>query len=460
MVSLTFLGAARGVTGSQYLVRTGQAQFLVDCGLFQGTFEEEQQNYKPLPYNPAEIDFVLLTHAHVDHCAGLPRIVSQGYNNPVYATAATHDLCEIILPDSAHIQEEDFDDCRHQHQNQDEECELLYSEEDARKALRLFRNVNYGERITVGKGIQVRFQDAGHILGSSSIEVTINRDGDKPLTILFSGDIGKKNAPIIRDPTPAGDADYVLMESTYGGQTHQPGQDQMLAEAVNETRERGGNLIIPAFSVQRTQEIIYVLNQLLDEGKIKKQPLFLDSPMGIRVTDVYKEHRECWDTEMRTLVDEGEKPLEFPSMVASMTRDQSKSINDEERSIIISSNGMLTGGRVLYHVQHNIEDPNSSIVFVGYQGDNTLGYILEHGAQHVEINGNNYDVRAHLYDIRGFSAHADNAGLLDWLRPSHPRKVFLVHGELESMQALGANIQQELHLDVELPEMGQTIELG
>ena len=580
-MQISFLGGATTVTGSRFLLTTSRARILIDCGMFQGSPNEVIRNRVPLGVDPKDIDAILVTHAHLDHCGLLPVVVRDGFDGPIYLTSASAELVEIVLLDSGRLQQEfakrhDRWERRHpeaagaadakteaqyrealdqaedgrdgtidreeehfptsveadgdeapgasatadaaaadtapageseataaesatptaatptsaagtdrfgaplpQPDNAEEavrvqppvvEMDLdapLYDEDDAKLVPPRFHKARYGSPMDVAPGIQATFYDAGHILGSAIIRLEVrDKDGDEPLKIVFSGDLGRPGTPIIRDPTPMHDADYVLVESTYGGREHDPAEEsvRMLAAVVREVDKAGGVLLIPAFAIGRTQEIVWELDRLISAGEIPQLPLYLDSPMASRASDVYRRHPEFYDEETAKLLREGETPLDYPDQ--SITRDvqDSKAIATAARPyMIVSSNGMLTGGRSVAHLRNLIDDPGATILFVGYQGEGTLGRHLQDGATTVKVDGQIRQVRCRIRSISGFSAHADESELLDWLRNflsegRKPRRVFLVHGDPEAQQVLEPKVAA-LGFDVHVPIWREVVTL-
>jgi metallo-beta-lactamase family protein len=466
--SIRFLGAAQNVTGSCYLVEHEDRRVLVDCGLYQER-KYRERNWAPFAARPESIDAVMLTHAHLDHCGLLPKLVRDGFSGPIYCTAATAEIARIVLLDSAHIQEEDAEFKRRRHERENRKGpypeQPLYTEEDAERTLPLFREVHYHEPTTIEDGISATFHEAGHILGSTMIGLEVTGASGESRSIVFSGDIGQWDKPIIEDPTVFSDADYLVMESTYGDRSHEdPGEiDQLLAEAVNMTRRSGGNLLIPSFALERTQEVLYYLNRLLRDDRIPHLMTFVDSPMAIRVTEVFKNHPELFDDAMQGLMVTGHSPFSFSGLKLTRSVDQSKAINHiRGTSIIIAGSGMCTGGRIKHHLLHNISRPESTILFVGYQAEGTLGREILSGAKEVRIMGQKRKRKARIRRISGFSAHADQPGLLRWLgdlkRP--PRKLFLTHGEADAIQVLSAKIEQAKGWQPYVPEYGETVSLS
>jgi Cft2 family RNA processing exonuclease len=589
-VQISFLGGATTVTGSRFLLTTSRARILIDCGMFQGSPNEVIRNRVPLGVDPKDIDAILVTHAHLDHCGLLPVVVRDGFDGPIYLTSASAELVEIVLLDSGRLQEEfakrhsrwerrhpeaaaaadaktesQYRDAVEQaseasHASQEEhfpttvepdgdaaaaapvpagapesavsasgatassaatdaaaadtatagESEAtaaetateamqtdrfgaplphpenaeeavrvqppvvamdldapLYDEDDAKLVPPRFKKARYGSPMDIAPGIQATFYDAGHILGSAIIRLEVrDEDGDEPTKIVFSGDLGRPGTPIIRDPTPMHDADYVVVESTYGGREHDPAEEsiRMLTEVVNEVDKAGGVLLIPAFAIGRTQENVWELDRLISAGEIPQLPLYLDSPMASRASDVYRRHPEFYDEETAKLLREGETPLDYPNQTITRDVQDSKAIATAARPyMIVSSNGMLTGGRSVAHLRNLIDDPGATILFVGYQGVGTLGRHLQDGATTVKVDGQIRQVRCRIRSISGFSAHADESELLDWLRNflgqgRKPRRVFLVHGDPDAQQALEPKVAA-LGFDVHIPIWREVVTL-
>jgi metallo-beta-lactamase family protein len=447
-IKLSFLGAARNVTGSQYLIETSNLRLLVDCGLYQER-ELLGRNWSPFSVPPKSLGAVLLTHAHLDHCGLLPKLVREGFDQAIYCTGATSEITRIMLLDSGKIQEEDADFKRRRHQRENRKGPYpdipLYTRDDAEAVNPLFSSVRYGQAVPIGDGVEATFYDAGHVLGSSMIRLKIEQNGEAR-TILFSGDVGRRDKPILHDPTLFDEADYVIVESTYGDRLLESPQDAAarLAEVINTTVAKGGNVVIPSFALERSQELLYYLNQFRLEGRIPHLMVFVDSPMAVSVTGVFEHHAELFDQEMKELLSQGKSPFDFPGLNLAGTVEESKAINHIKGSvIIIAGSGMCTGGRIKHHLVNNISREESTVLFVGYQAAGTLGRQIVEGAQRVRILGQYYPVRAGIAQLNGFSAHADRDGLLRWLsslrRP--PRRVFVTHGEPDASQHLAGLIR-------------------
>jgi Cft2 family RNA processing exonuclease len=558
-VEITFLGGATTVTGSRFLLKTGRASVLIDCGMFQGSPNESIRNRIPLGFDPTKLDAILLTHAHLDHCGLLPIAVREGYAGPIYLTSATAELATLVLLDSGRLHEEFAKrdarwEARHpdrakaederdaaqyraavteadgvatpnptatpaaaadvaataataaseatdeeldQHvattvepfpapRQPDPEADLraqppallidldapLYTVADAEAVPPLFKPVRYEEELEVAPGITATFLDAGHILGSAIIRLRVRETDAGPERILvFSGDLGRPDTPILRDPTVLSEADYVCIESTYGGREHEPSAEsiRILAETIREVDAAGGVLLVPSFAIGRTQEIVYELDRLIDRGEIPHLPLFLDSPMASKASDIYRRHPEFYDEETRKLLASGDTPLDYPDQKLTNDVRDSRAIARSPRPyMIVASNGMLTGGRVVSHLRNLVGDADATILFVGYQGEGTLGSHLQAGATSVKLDGQVHPVRCKVRSISGFSAHADESELLAWLAgfgkgkragdPGFPRKVFLVHGDPEAQQALAPHVAA-LGFDVHVPRWHEHVTL-
>lgn len=458
-IRLRFLGAAQNVTGSRYCIEVNGSNFLVDCGLYQER-EFRSRNWDPFAVSPSTIDVVLLTHAHLDHCGLLPRLVHDGFGGRIYCTTATSDIAEIMLLDSAKLQEEDAEFKRRRHEREGRRGPYpevpLYTIDDAKASLSLFSSVRYGQPVELGDGISATFYDAGHVLGASMIKISIDRRGQER-TILFSGDVGRWNRPILRDPTLFGEADYIVVESTYGDRLHESPSDigNHLAEVINATLRDGGNVVVPSFALERAQEILYHLNLLVNEGRIPRIMVFLDSPMAVNITDIFERHQDLYDEEMKQLVSLNRSPFDLPGLNMVRTVDESKAINYIRGSaIVIAGSGMCTGGRIKHHLVTNISRPESTILFVGYQAVGTLGREIVDGAKKVRILGQRYPVRARVAQIHGFSAHADRDDLFRWLSAlkRSPKHVFVTHGEPEVAKGFSALLREKTGWSVSVPE--------
>lgn len=465
-IKISFLGAARNVTGSRFLVETNGSRVLVDCGLYQER-EFAGRNWDPFPFPASQIDAVLLTHAHLDHCGLLPKLVREGFRGKIHCTPATAEIAQIILLDSAHIQEEDAAYKQKRHRKEQRKSprpiEPLYTTPDAERVQPHFAPVPYLKKVEAAKGITATFHDAGHVFGSSMITLDVSQDGQNR-TILFSGDVGRRNQPILHDPTTFERADYVLIESTYGDRVHEPTEEvsEALARVIDQAAKAGGNLVIPCFALERSQNILYYLSDLLQRDRIPPMMVFLDSPMAIRITDVFSKHPEIYDDQMRQRIAHAMSPFKFPGLTMTRTVDQSKAINRiRGTAAILAGSGMCTGGRIKHHLVNNIERSESTILFVGYQAKGTLGRIISGGAREVRIHGKPRAVRANIARIGGFSAHADRQELYQWLSTltTKPRGVFVVHGETESADSFADFLRDKNGWNVTVPEYKDSVVL-
>lgn len=473
-MKITFLGATRTVTGSNFLVEAAGKKFLVDCGMWQGRMELEEQNREEFEFNPAEIDFMLLTHAHIDHSGRIPKLYNEGFRNKIYAHKATCDLCALMLPDSGHIQEmENQWKNRKRMRKGQKELDPLYTAEDAARSLEIFEPVQYDEIIEITPEIHVRFNDAGHMLGSSIIELWVKEDGKETKTV-FTGDLGNNDIPLLDSPTMIESADYLVMESTYGSRLHLRNDEkaEIFLNVVSETLDNGGTVVIPSFAVGRTQEILYEINKLKeikddDEFRRKyktlmKANVYVDSPLAISATEVFRENMNLFEPEVREEIMKGDHPLEFPGLQFTRTADESKALNDDPKpSIIISASGMCEVGRIKHHLKHNLWNPKSTILFVGYQAPGTLGYNIVNGEKKVKIFGEEIAVNARIEYIEGYSGHADQEGLMNFIYSfiEKPKQIFLVHGEEESQDTFKAKVEEEAGIPVVIPQWGETYEL-
>ena len=464
MTKITFLGAAGTVTGSKYLVEAEGKRLLVDCGLFQGSNELEQRNWNNPPVNPASIDWVVLTHAHIDHTGYIPRLVHLGYRGPFYCNAATNELCQLLLPDSAHIQEEDAQYIAKKGYSRHHPPLPLYTVDESQAALKQFREIPRAEAFTISPQFTVRPHDAGHILGSSWLEMTITENG-KQIVVIFSGDIGRYNQPILKDPEPPSRADYLLCESTYGDRDHPTGSvADELASVINDTVKRGGVIVIPAFAVDRTQMIMYYLRELVNQKRIPVLPVFIDSPMAINVTDLYARHPEDYDSDYLNEEQHGlGDPLNVKMVHLTRTVDDSKKINDvAPPCIIVSASGMANGGRVLHHLAKRLPDPKNTVLLVGYEANGTNGRKLQDGAKTLRLFGADVPVRAQVISMGQLSAHAGKSELLRWLSgfTTPPRQTFLVHGEPVALNSLRDAVVAQFKWPVTIPAYLQTFDLN
>ena len=467
MAQLSFWGGVGTVTGSKYLVEGNSGRVLVDCGLFQGPRELRERNWEDPPFEPGSLDAVVITHAHVDHTAYLPRLVRLGFGGPVFCSKGTADLLKLLLPDSARLQEEEAEYRNRKGLTRHSPALPLYTEEDARAAIKLIRTCpNTGETTEVAPGIRAGFHIAGHILGSSLVLLEVDGAGadGKGRRVLFSGDLGHYDQPIIRDPVAPPACDYMLVESTYGDRLHDPEDPKdALARVINEAAGRGGPLLIPAFAVGRTQELVYHIRELEEEGRIPVLPVRVDSPMAAAATQIYHRTKDEHDEEYASVLEQNRHPLRTRSMLTASTREESKRLNDETGTrVIISASGMMTGGRVLHHARRILPDERATVLFVGFQAAGTTGRKILDGAQFVRIMKGDVPVRCHVERIGGLSAHADWKEVLRWLAPleqTPPRRAFTTHGEPEAAAAMAGHIRDRFGWRVDAPQYGESVEL-
>ena len=458
-MKLQFLGAAQMVTGSSFLLEVADKKILIDCGLFQGSKAVRMLNYREFLYDPQTIDCVILTHAHIDHCGLIPKLCKNGFKGPIYATKVTNELCRIMLPDSAHIQEYDASLINKKGQRSGKKIiEPIYTVDDAFLALQQFVEVDYDEDLMLDENITVRFNDAGHIMGSAILEIFVH-ENNETVKLLFSGDLGQPNQPIIKDPSIISGADYVICESTYGNRIHKfYDKEAKLAEIINDTVARGGNIIIPSFAVGRTQSVLYYLSKLVKESKIPEIPIVIDSPLAIAATNIIDNNQQEFDEETLALLSYDGSILDVPNLRLTKTFDESKELNNIEGSaIIISASGMADAGRVLHHLKHNLWRPESSVLFVGYQAEDSMGKRLIDGIKRVKIIGEEITVRAKIYNLDGFSAHADREQIVDWLKQvvnPIPNNIFLVHGELSASQPFAEYVEEVIPTKTYIPKYG------
>lgn len=464
-MKLTFWGAARTVTGSMHLLEVNDQRILLDCGLFQGKRELTYERNLNFPFDPASLDAVILSHAHIDHSGNLPNLVKQGFRNSIWSTPATRDLSVAMLQDSGHIQQQDAEYVNRKRQRDGlPPVEPLYTRRDAVEAVRQFITVGYRRPFLVAPGVSCEFLDAGHILGSAIVVLDIS-EGAGTRRLVFSGDLGRPGMAIIEDHETVAEADFLIMESTYGNRRHESRDEaqQSLRRVVNETYRRRGKVIIPAFAVGRTQELVYNLHALSETQKIPAVDVFVDSPLAVDVTEIFRTHPECYDSETLELMGDRRDPFGFRRLRYIRDVEDSKALNFlRDSAVIISASGMCESGRILHHLKNNIEDSDTTILFSGFQAEQTLGRRILDGNRRVRIFGEEYDVRAHVEAINGYSAHADSEELLEWVRPMNRerlQKVFLVHGELDSAMTLSGQLRRlDIH-NVEIPERGQSFDL-
>jgi len=457
------LGAAKEVTGSCYSISTEEDQILVDCGMFQGSKDLERLNYEKFGFSPRKYKALVLTHAHLDHCGRIPLLVKNGFRGKIYSTEATKALAQVIMTDSAKIA---FEDAVTENKRRAKENlpprKPIYTLTDVTDAMKLFSTLKYEEKARVTKNIDLQLYDAGHILGSSSAQISV-KEKDKTKTVVFSGDLGQENSILVKNTAPIQKADYVFMESTYGDRLHDPRDKRTreLIRVIKETYNRGGKLFIPSFAVERTQELLYNIGQYMEEGAIPKMPVFLDSPMAIRSTDVFRKFMRYFNDDVQERYKETNDVFGFPELTLTKTRAESIEINGvTEPAIIIAGNGMCSAGRIKHHIANNIEDEKNTILFVGFQVEGTLGYWIQKGEKHVHLLGKELEVKAKVESIEGFSAHADKVGLLKWIKnfAPKPKKVFITHGDLEQQEALVKTLAKE-KLEAYIPSLNETLEL-
>jgi len=466
---LQFWGAAQTVTGSMHLVEADGHRLLLDCGMAQGRREEAKKLNSEFPFQPEKIDAVVLSHAHLDHSGKLPMLVKKGFSGSIFSTSATRDLCSAMLADSASLQEMDARYVNRQNEKQGLPfIKPLYTLHDVARTMRLFQTVEFQRPLQILPGIKMTFKNAGHILGSASVtlEIAEGRDKKKVTALAFTGDLGRKGAAVVQDPDIIDRADVLITESTYGGRDHGPMDEarKNLARVVKETANNRGLLIIPAFAVGRTQDVVYHLHELMQSKEIPQMPVYVDSPLATNITEIFRAHPECYDEETEQLLmqDGGDDPFGFNMLRYTRSTEESKKLNNIRRpAIIISASGMCEGGRVLHHLRRNIGDPNTTVLFVGFQAENTLGRKLLRGDKTARIYGEEHEVRAKMEKIDGYSAHADEGEMLDFINaiPNRPKRVFVVHGEPDATAAMAAGLARLGIEDIAIPERGEKFEV-
>ncbi len=466
---LQFWGAAQTVTGSMHLVEADGHRLLLDCGMAQGRREEAKKLNSEFPFDPEKIDAVVLSHAHLDHSGKLPMLVKKGFSGSIFSTSATRDLCSAMLADSASLQEMDAKYVNRQNEKQGLPfIKPLYTLHDVARTMRLFQTVEFQRPMEILPGIKMTFRNAGHILGSASVSLEIAEGGDKKkvTALAFTGDLGRKGAAVVKDPDIIDRADILITESTYGGRDHGPMDEarKNLARVVRETANNGGLLIIPAFAVGRTQDVVYHLHDLMQSKEIPQMPVYVDSPLATNITEIFRAHPECFDEETEQLLmqDGGDDPFGFNMLRYTRSTEESKKLNNIRRpAIIISASGMCEGGRVLHHLRRNIGDPNTTVLFVGFQAENTLGRKLLRGDKTARIYGEEHEVRARMEKIDGYSAHADEGEMLDFINaiPNRPKHVFVVHGEPDATAAMATGLARLGIEDIAIPERGERFEV-
>lgn len=468
-MQITFYGAARTVTGSQHLIEANGQRILLDCGLFQGARAEARERNQYLPFDARSISVMVLSHAHIDHSGNIPNLVKSGYRGDIVCTYATRDLCATMLLDSAHIQERDVEYVNKRRRKRGEDpVEPLYTRQDAMESLKYFAPQSYSRPHKIAPGVTLTMLDAGHMLGSAIVILDIeDRDSRGTVRVVFSGDLGRKGIPIIRDPETVESADVLIMESTYGNRLHPPYADanKELERIITETYQRGGKVIVPAFAVGRTQQLVYTLHQLARAGDIPSLPIFVDSPLAVDATAIYRLHPEAYDSEILDFM-LGENgrvdPFDFGGLIYTRQVEESKKLNFlREPAIIISASGMAESGRILHHLKNNIEDPKNTILIIGWQAENTLGRKLVEKLPEVKIFGEPYQNNARCEVINGFSGHADRDELLDWVGAMRdkPRRTFLVHGEEEAALSLSDDLHETFHIETDVPEWKQSYQV-
>lgn len=470
-MNIRFLGAVRGVTGSSHLIQFNNKKILLDCGMYQG--KDEDLNLEEFEVNPADIDYLLLSHSHIDHSGRIPLLVKKGFKGAIYCSKPTYDLCEIMLIDSAHIQETEAEWKNKKALRQGRKTiEPMYTQSDAMESFQYFKPVQYDQIINIEEGFTVKFNDAGHILGSSIIEMWFN-EGNENVKLVYSGDLGMNEKPLLKDPAIIEKSDYVIMEATYGDRVHDDIEQRTeeLIGIILKTVKRGGSVIIPSFAVGRTQELIYELNKYYDshldkigtkENELRKIPVYIDSPLATKATEVFKQNANVFDSEARNYIMTGDNPLEFENLHFTQSAEESKALNlSLEPKIIISASGMCEAGRIKHHLKHNLWRKEASIVFVGYQAEGTLGRKILDGEKIVKVLGESINVRAEIYNVEGFSGHADKTALLNWLKgfKEKPKTVFIVHGEQESKLNFAKEVRESLGLNCIVPEYNVVYEI-
>jgi metallo-beta-lactamase family protein len=463
-LKIKFLGGTRSVTGSMHILESEGKKILIDCGLFQGRREESNQRNKSLPFEPQTIERMVLSHAHLDHSGNIPTLVKNGYENTIYSTFATRDLCLLMLRDSANLQEKDAEYLNKRNEKKGVQIiSPLYTVEEAEKSLEQFKGIAYNRFFYITPNVRVTFYDAGHILGSALSFFEVFENGKKT-RILYAVDLGRKKMPILRDPVQVKNIDYLILESTYGSRLHDDFSTtaERLAQTVNRTYRRGGKMIVPAFALERTQEIIYCLHLLEKEGRIPKLPVYIDSPLAVNVTEVFKLHPECFDRETKMILEKEEDPFGLKWITYITDVEESKNLNRlDEPCMIISGSGMCEGGRILHHLKNNIEDPRNTILVVGYMAENTLGRKIVEKYPVVKIFGEEYKLESEVVVLNSFSAHADKNELLQYVEQARKslRGVFLVHGEEKESQALKESLESVGIQNVRIPDRGEEITL-
>lgn len=467
-MKLKFFGGSKMVTGSNHYIEAKGKKLILDCGLIQGGREEDLMNFQDFPYNPSEIDYLILSHAHIDHSGRIPKLVKDGFKGKIIGTKATLELSKIMLQDSAHIQESEA-----QWENKKRErraqplVEPLYTIDDVLKTFSLFEDYYYDQYIKIDDVFTIRFKDAGHIIGSSIVEIWVNED-NKNTKIVFSGDLGVTEKAIINSPDTVESADYLILESTYGNRIHESYEqaENKLIEIIEQTSKRGGSVIIPSFAVGRTQELIYQLNKYYDRDdfeEYKRIPIYIDSPMAIEATEMYEKNSDLFNDETKELILSGDNPFRFPNIRYIESAEESKTLNKTNYpKVIISASGMADAGRIRHHLKHNLWDPKNTILFVGYQANGSTGRKILDGEKEINILGESIKVKAQIEELQGLSAHADKNMLLDWVKKikNKPKKIFLVHGEIDALEEMKREIKQRFNIEADITEFGEVVEIG
>lgn len=474
-MKIQFCGATKTVTGSCHFVDTGSVKFLVDCGAFQGEWETEKLNFEPFPFDPATLDFVFLTHAHFDHCGRLPKLIKQGFKGRIISTQPTRELAEVVLMDAARLQEEEFKRWKSKPRNENvnqkassdgslySNREPMYTVQDIEMMMPFFDVYPVGDSVDLHKGIEFRLRDSGHILGSVIIEFWLKNEAERVRKVVFSGDLGQQGQRIVRDADLIREADYVIVESTYGNRVHK-NKDETILEflaILKDAQLHGGNILIPSFAIERTQELMYELNLFYENRLISDLPVYIDSPMASKATAIFRQFPSFYDEDTQRLLEKGDDPFRFAGLHEIESVEESKRLITKRGVMIIAGSGMCTGGRIVHHIENNIQNAKTSIIFVGFQVPGTLGRKLVDGEPEIAIHGKKYEVRARIHTLGGFSAHADKDDLMYWLRSfGHtPRKVFIVHGEEEVANEFAGTIQSELNLSTHIPGLFEEVVL-
>ena len=474
-MKLKFCGATRTVTGSCYYLDTGEFKLLVDCGAFQGKDELDALNYEPFPFDPSQLDAIFLTHAHYDHCGRIPMLVKQGFKGRIIGTQPTRDLAKIVLLDSAKLQQEEYE--RWQSRSKKEtpgknlsaegslyaQRKPLFSEADVEAMFDLFDVYPYGASVDMKKGVEFRMRDAGHILGSAMIEFWVKTKEGRDRKFVFSGDLGQPGARIVRDPDLVRESDYVICEATYGNRLHKSKDETVLEllSILKQAQEQEGNVLIPSFAIERTQEILYEINLFVENKLLENLEVYLDSPMASKATDIFKQYPTFYDEDARRLLEKGDDPFHFPGLVAVDSAEESKRLISKKGVVIIAGSGMCTGGRIVHHIKNHIEKENTHMIFVGYQVEGTLGRRIVDRQPEVRVMGQTLAVKAQIHTLGGFSAHGDQRDLRYWLRSfgHSPKKIFIVHGDEEIAIGFGSNIKSELGIEVDIPKLNEEFDL-